>query len=109
MNLLETLIAVAITAVIFTLTSVAFMPALDTSKVTATQTEMRSIETGFELFHIQNNRFPESFREFCRSGVVRNCDRLDAWGNEYEMRNRQFRSAGIDGRMHTRDDIVVEL
>ena len=109
MNLLETLIAVAITAVLFTLTSVAFMPALDSSKVTATQTEMRSIETGFVLFHIQNNRFPKNFHEFCRSGVVRNCDNVDAWGNEYEIRNRQLRSAGIDGRMGSRDDIVVSL
>lgn len=109
MNLLETLIAVAITAVMFTVASVAFMPALDSAKVTATQTEMQSMQTGAVLFHIRNNRLPRDLRELCRSGVMRNCDNVDVWGNQYEINGREFRSAGPDGRMGNRDDIVTLL
>ena len=109
MNLLETLIAVAITAVMFTLASVAFMPALDSAKVTATKAEMQSMQAATVLFHIRHNRYPTTLRELCRGGVMKNCDNVDVWGNQYEINGREFRSAGPDGRMGNRDDIVTEL
>jgi type II secretory pathway pseudopilin PulG len=109
MNLFETLLAVAIMAVVFTVSSVALLPTLQTSKVKATQMEMKSIKSATLLFHINKGRLPQDFRELCRANLMNRCDGKDAFGNEYRLRDNVLISAGQDGRYDTRDDIVSAL
>ncbi len=109
MNLFETLLAVAIAAVVFSVASVALMPALETSKIKATEIEMLNIKTASLVFHIRTGRQPNDFRELCRSHVMNRCDDLDAFGNRYRIRDGVIRSAGVDGRYQTRDDIIANF
>jgi type II secretory pathway pseudopilin PulG len=109
MNLFETLLAVAIMAVVFTVSSVALLPTLETSKVKATQLEIKSIKTASLLYHIREGRLPTDFRQLCRANLLNRCDEFDAFGNEYRLRDGAIRSAGVDGRYNTRDDIVSPL
>lgn len=109
MNLFETLIAVAITAVMFTLTSVALLPSLGAAKATAAQVEMNNLKSGMVVFQITRGRLPKDFDELCQSKVATKCNNLDPFGNRYRSNGKKIRSAGADGEFNTNDDIEVSI
>ena len=108
MNLLETLIAVTITAIVFQVASVAMLPSIETARISATQIELENLRQGELLFMIRTGRQPADFRELCRANLMARCDENDPFGNAYRMRGGEIISAGADGRFGTRDDIAAD-
>ncbi len=111
MTLYETLIALAIMAIVFTTSVVKLTPSLETGKVRATQMELKSLRAGSVLFHLQVGRLPNDIEELCRvrPRLMNDCDEVDPFGNDYRYRDGIIYSAGIDARYNTRDDIILEI
>ena len=109
MSLFENLLSACIMVIFISISAIALTPTLETSKVRATQLELKNVRTASAVFHLSVNRLPEDFRELCRARIMSECDDLDAFGNEYRWRGNEIRSAGIDGRYNNRDDIVIVL
>lgn len=109
MNLVEVLVAVAISALMFALTTVSFMPALETAKVHATKQDLSGLRSGVILFHTYTGRVPRDLEELCDAPFTANCNIVDPFENEYEYNGQTIRSAGLDRKMNTRDDLVMKL
>ncbi|MEO8377649.1 MAG: prepilin-type N-terminal cleavage/methylation domain-containing protein [Candidatus Sumerlaeota bacterium] len=60
-TLIELLVVVAIIAILAGIALPNFLEAQTRSKVARAKTDMRTISIGLETYHVDNNRYPESF------------------------------------------------
>ena len=98
-TLIEIMVVVIIIGILISLVGANIFPALEEAETTATQADMRAVETALSLYRMKNARFPstEEGLEVLVSppgGESKYMDRIpqDSWGNEF-----QYRSPGQHG------------
>ena len=98
-TLIEIMVVVIIIGILISLVGANIFPALEEAEITATEADMRGVETALSLYRMKNARFPttEEGLEALSSppgGESKYMDRIpkDSWNNEF-----QYRSPGQNG------------
>lgn len=90
---------------------------LEVGKEIACKTELSTIRSALELWHVKYQEYPGSLKDITQEGFVSKKSLNDPWGNEYEYRveyknkkntGYQLFSLGKDGIQDTEDDIQSE-
>ena len=82
--------------------------ALDLKDKAAEQLKKQSLKKALREFEGLRGKKPKEIEELVQEGLLKQAEAVDEWGRslkvEVTSRGVVFRSAGKDGRFHTRDD-----
>ncbi len=88
---------------------------LPTTRTDATRATVQTVWTAIQAYEIKTGKYPESLEEVTQPIgnqpiLLPKAALIDAWGRSFVMRMTndviEVRSAGPDGKMDTKDDIV---
>jgi TM2 domain-containing membrane protein YozV len=75
-----------------------------------TEEEMIEITDALNRYKVHNKNYPKDLYKFVHSKPIWESWATDSWGNKYSYKLTQqgfiLRSAGVDGKFNTEDDIV---